>query len=290
MYWFVLCNLQIFSGCVCHLEKLHAQSPFLFPIVFGINLIPFFDICSVLAVLSPGLFRFVLLYLGHCAVATVAVCGFGRWVLVFHCGLPRQISPLPPVLHDWRKHTRPSSFHNPTLSENEHVVQICRSSLSAVVQTVQVERRTSPFNGLERSLSRAVVIKTKSLPVSATTFPTALSLYIAHDGRKHKHNPTLSANKYVVQICRSSLSAAADGLADCSGERRTSPINGDAQSGNGIDHERSLSRVVVPPSLPVSATTFPTALSLYIAQGRLRKDIRYPSCSQRQNRCHSKRK
>ena len=26
-----------FSGCVCHLEQLHAQSPFLFPIVFGIN-------------------------------------------------------------------------------------------------------------------------------------------------------------------------------------------------------------------------------------------------------------
>ena len=34
---FVRCNLQIFSGCVCHLEQLHAQSPFLFPIVFGIN-------------------------------------------------------------------------------------------------------------------------------------------------------------------------------------------------------------------------------------------------------------
>ena len=148
------------------------------------------------------------------------------------------------------------------------------------MQTVQVERRTSPFNGIERSLSRAVVIKTKSLPISATTFPTALSLqnwvndlqfltriltsfkgfywpkarrkdvqkssdisvyntinreevrrsrrwyitllallsalslYIAEGGRKHKHNPTLSAKKRVVQICRSSLSAAADGLAD----------------------------------------------------------------------------
>ena len=61
-YWFVLCNLQIFSGCVCHLEQLHAQSPFLFPIVFSINLIPFFDICSVLAVRSPRLFGYVLLY------------------------------------------------------------------------------------------------------------------------------------------------------------------------------------------------------------------------------------
>ena len=59
--------------------------------------------------------------------------------------------------------------------------------------------------------------------------------------------------------------AAADGLAD--GSRRASPTNG---------IERSLSRAVVPKTkpLPVSATTFPTALSLYIAQGRLRKDIR----------------
>ena len=35
------CDLQIFSGCVCHLEQLHAQSPFLFPIVFSINLFIF---------------------------------------------------------------------------------------------------------------------------------------------------------------------------------------------------------------------------------------------------------
>ena len=32
--WFVRCNLQIFSGWACHLEQLHARSPFLFPIVF----------------------------------------------------------------------------------------------------------------------------------------------------------------------------------------------------------------------------------------------------------------
>ena len=102
---------------------------------------------------------------------------------------------------------------------------------------------------MERSLSRAVIIKTKSLPISATTFRTALSLYIAHDGRKHKHNPTLSANKHLVQICRSSLSAAADGLADGSGERQTSLVN-------GIELKIAQScRKVVPKSLPVSATT-----------------------------------
>ena len=36
-HWFVRCDFQIFSGCVCHLEQLHAQSPFLFPIVFSIK-------------------------------------------------------------------------------------------------------------------------------------------------------------------------------------------------------------------------------------------------------------
>ena len=109
------------------------------------------------------------------------------------------------------------------LSANKHVVQICCSSLSAAVQTVQVSVEPHLSTAWKRSLSRAEIIKTKSLPISATTFRTALSLYIAHDGRKHKHIPALSANKHVVQICRSSLSAAADGLADGSGERRTSP-------------------------------------------------------------------
>ena len=55
LYWFVLCNLQIFSGCVCHLVQLHAQSPFLFPIVFGLNLMPFSDTGSVLAVLCSNM-------------------------------------------------------------------------------------------------------------------------------------------------------------------------------------------------------------------------------------------
>ena len=162
LYWFVLCNLLIFSGCVCHLEQLHAQSPFLFPIVFSINLIPFFHVCSVLAVLSPRLFRYVLLYLGRCAVATVAVCGFGSWCLVFHCGLPRQISPLPPtpsqteVCSMMGESIRPSSFHNPTLSANKQVVQIYHSSLSAAVQTVQVS--VEPPSRLSTALKDCSVV------------------------------------------------------------------------------------------------------------------------------------
>ena len=303
LYWFVLCNFQIFSGCVCHLEQLHAQSPFLFPIVFSINLIPFFDICSaaVLAVFQPGCS-------GMCYFTWVAarsqqllfvVLAAGLWCLTAGCHVKSPLVPQPPLKQKcapwsrWekaymRKHiqVRPSSLSqsNALREQARHTNLLllaigCRADCTG-------ERRTSPFNGMERSLNRAVIIKTKSLPVSATTFRTALSLYIAHDGRKHKHNPTLSANKHVVQICRSSLSAATDGLADGSGERRTSPVNG---------IERLLSRAVVTKtkSLPVSAPTFPVALPLYIAQERLRKDIRpLPSCSHRQNRhgCNSKRK
>ena len=132
----------------------------------------------MLAVLSPRLFGYVLLYVGHCAVATVAVCGFGSW------GMPHQISPLPhgptpsqtEVSSTMGESIRPSSFHNPTLSANKHFVHICRSSLLAAADGLtdgSGDRRTSPFNGIERLLSRAVVPKTKSLRVSATTFPTA---------------------------------------------------------------------------------------------------------------------
>ena len=132
----------------------------------------------MLAVLSHRLFGYVLLYVGHCAVATVAVCGFGSW------GMPHQISPLPhgptpsqtEVSSTMGESIRPSSFHNPTLSANKHFVHICRSSLLAAADGLtdgSGDRRTSPFNGIERLLSRAVVPKTKSLRVSATTFPAA---------------------------------------------------------------------------------------------------------------------
>ena len=90
------------------------------------------------------LIRVALLSLGHCVpVTTVAVCGLGSWALVFHCRLPRQISPSSPnplsnrsVLHDGRKH--------------KTVVQICCFSLSAAVDGLadgSGECRTSPFNG-----------------------------------------------------------------------------------------------------------------------------------------------
>ena len=51
---FAICKFSQVN-CVCHLELLHAQSPFLVPIVFGINLMPFFGIGSVLTVLCSGM-------------------------------------------------------------------------------------------------------------------------------------------------------------------------------------------------------------------------------------------
>ena len=114
LYWFVLCNLQIFSGCVCHLEQLHAQSPFLFPIVFSINLIPFFDICSVdlLAVFQPGCSG--MCYFTWAPARSQQLLWF--WQLVFGVWLRDATSNLPSspnphsnrsVLHDHdgRKHT-----------------------------------------------------------------------------------------------------------------------------------------------------------------------------------------
>ena len=112
LYWFVRCDMQIFSGCVCHLEQLHAQSPFLFPIVFSINLIPFFDICSVdyLLFFHPGCSGMCCL-LGP--LRGLNSCCLWFWQLVFcdslRAGTSNLLSSPNPlsnnsVLHDGIKH------------------------------------------------------------------------------------------------------------------------------------------------------------------------------------------
>ena len=95
LYWFLLCNLQIFSGSVCHLDQLHAQSPFLFPIV----LILIWFLLLRLAWYWLCFLRVALLNLGHCPVATVAVCGLatGLWCFTVDChvkSLPLPSTPL----------------------------------------------------------------------------------------------------------------------------------------------------------------------------------------------------
>ena len=99
------------------------------------------------------------------------------------------------------------------------------------------------------------------------------------------YNPTLSTNKHAVQICRFSLSAAAN-LTDGSRGRRTSPFNGDAQRWNGIERSLSRDRAVVP---QISARfRFDSVVFVHRA-GTLAKE--YPlSRSQWQNCCHLKRK
>ena len=98
---------------VTSIEQLHAQSPFLFPIVFSINLIPFFDIWSILAVLSPGLFAFCAALLGPLCGRNSCCLWFSQ--LVFGVSLRDATSNLPSspnplsksnrsVHHDGRKY------------------------------------------------------------------------------------------------------------------------------------------------------------------------------------------
>ena len=136
----MLCNFQIFSGCVCHLAQLHAQFPFLFPIVFGINLIPFFDI---LAQYSLSFARVCSPLLGPLRGRTC------RCLSLCHCRLSHQISPSSPmqtpsqtkVCSTMGESIRPSSFYKPTLSANKHTpVKICRFRFRLppmALQTVQ---------------------------------------------------------------------------------------------------------------------------------------------------------
>ena len=77
------------KGSVCQLGQLHAQSPFLFPIVVGINLIPFFVVCSVLAVLSPRLFVYSMCCFTWAAARSqqllFVVLEAGLWCFIARC-------------------------------------------------------------------------------------------------------------------------------------------------------------------------------------------------------------
>ena len=143
---FAICRFS-HAGCVCHLEQLHAQSPFLFPIVFSINLIPFFDICSVLSnflntVLSNGLFGCCFTWAtarSQQLLFVVLAAGFGVSLRDATSNLPSSPTPSQTeVCSTMGESIRPSFLHNPTPSAKKHVVQICPSSLSAAMQTVQV--------------------------------------------------------------------------------------------------------------------------------------------------------
>ena len=192
-------KLQIFSGCVCHLEQLHAQSSFLFPIVFRINLIPFFDIGSVLAVLRFGMLSFT-------SWATVRLL----FVAFVTAGCNVKSLPLPQC----KPLSNGSVIHN----GRQHKTLVF---LPAIQRCPRQARTPCKF----------VTFRYLLLPCKRFTWASNLAF--------QRQRKKLKRHLNIAQSC-----------------------------------------AVVIHSLPVSATTFPTALCLYsyIAQGRLRKGTRYPSC------------
>ena len=132
LYWFVLCNLQIFSGCVCHLEQLQAQSPFLFPIGFRF----------LFSIFAQYLLSFHPVYSGMCCLGAALLGPRARgrnsfrlwfWQLVFRVSLrdatsnlPSSPTPSQTVCSTMGEsiHVRPSSRQRSffiVCSENRHV-------------------------------------------------------------------------------------------------------------------------------------------------------------------------
>ena len=158
LHWFVLCNLQIFSGCVCHLEQLHAQSPFLFPIVFSIIwfLFSIFAQQIYLLLFNPVV-RVCATFLGplrgrnSCCLWFWQLV-FGVWLRDAKSNLPSSPNPLSnrSVLHDHdgRKHTW-ESIHTSKTVVFFTIQRSTRISTSYKLTVHAGERRTSPFNGME---------------------------------------------------------------------------------------------------------------------------------------------
>ena len=170
---------------------------------FGFNLIPFFDIGSVLAVLCWSM---------RCLLGPLR----GRncpclwlWQLGFRLAAGCQISPSPPtrltpsqteaeVCSTMGESTMSSSFYNPTLSANKLTWKFAalRIRLPPILQTVRVsvEPRLSTATHkaetalkLERSLSRAAA--PKSLPVSRRYHGSNSVVFVHRAGALAKEYP-----------------------------------------------------------------------------------------------------
>ena len=96
---FAICRFSQVVFVTSNNFSLHAQSPFLFPIVFSINLIPFFDICSVdlLAVFQPGCsgmcyFTWAAARSQHLLFVVLAA---GLWCLTAGCHVNSPLFPQP---------------------------------------------------------------------------------------------------------------------------------------------------------------------------------------------------
>ena len=199
-------------------------------------------------------------------------CCLWFWQLVFGVSpraatsnLPSSHNPLSnrSVLHDGRK-LKTVVFSLTNALRDKHVVQICRSSLSAAMQTVQMS--------VEARLS--TVLK------SSSVMPWSQRLSLCPSPLPSFQQPGLRTSRTmgesISRIQRSpristSYKFAAPSYGLLPMALQTVQVSVEARLSTA-----SPSRAVVrkAKSLPVSATTFPTAMSLYIAQGRLRKVIR----------------
>ena len=189
MYWFALCNLQIFSGCVCHLDNFTHNLLFYFQ-YFLVLIWFFFSIfaqffryfhsgCSSVCSFAWATTRLYLLLF-------VVLAG-GVWCSTAGCHVKSPLFPQSPL------QTEVCCMIGESI-QDRRLFTIQRSPRISTSYKFAVPRYRLPcrlfrwasnlaFQQHWRSLSRAVVIKTKSLPVSATTFPTVLSLYIMHTCR-----------------------------------------------------------------------------------------------------------
>ena len=212
----MLCNFQIFSGCVCHLEQLLTKSPFLFPLVFGINLF-LFRYCNFTN------FRCVKISVAsdHSVRFSVNVGIRGCWrdhsMYFSHLGV-FLISVKPLTTESTENKTTPKFCKITVLAECllffHSFARVC-APLPALV--------LGPLRGRNCcclwfwQLDFGVSLRAATSPL----FPQPPIKQKCEESIRpsSSHNPTLSANKHVIQICRSSLSVAADHLADGSGER-----------------------------------------------------------------------
>ena len=98
---FAICRFSQVVFVTSNNFTLHAQSLFLFPIVFSINLIPFFDICSVdlLAVFQSGCSG--MCYFTWAAARSqqllFVVLAAGLWCLTAGCHIKSPLFPQPPL-------------------------------------------------------------------------------------------------------------------------------------------------------------------------------------------------
>ena len=151
--------------------------------------------------------------------------------------LPSSPNPLSNrrVLHDGAKHKAVFSSQPNALCEEARRTNLPLLAISCHADC-SGERRTSPLNGIERSLSHAVVIKTSLCPPPLPRFQErclCTSRTMGESISTIQRSPRISTSSPIN--LPPLATAAADGLADGPGERRTSPVNG---------IERSLSRAV----------------------------------------------